>query len=254
MKITKSQLRQIVKEEFLKEFSRHGEKGTPKDGEQGTPKGDLDSLIAQYNEAGLELDPAALDAEWKEAKKNPRLTDTEDEWKLARIEHIKANQTSLNSDALEKPGSVANRKEVREDRMAGMAGQRPSDMFGRVVLVRDIKSIPIEKADGRDAVKHERVRYKGIIQKPDIDPENYPDGGLPGFRESGRVLLNPDQPVIVSLQDGTKISQLASGTTLTLADLVTQREMMSLFKEWKAASPKGRKSLEWSLFVSRQQQ
>ncbi len=139
---------------------------------------------------------------------------------------------------------------LKEVSVPGMAGKRPKDMFGRVVLFRDLVATPTIKA-GNPSVKHERVRFKGIIQKPDLEPESYPDGGLPGFRETGSPLLTPDQPVIVSLADGNKISNLANGEPLTLADLVSQREMMDLYKEWKNASPKERKTLEWPLFISR---
>ena len=243
MKITKTQLRKIVKEELGQAMGRRSWK------EEEKKLKDEEMHISALLDNETRFHNKTTDAEEK-----ARSAGKIDELEL-RLKKTKDDMRAHNdNDAGKAMTNVANRKDVREDRMAGMAGQRPSDMFGRVVLVRDIKSIPIEKADGRAAVKHERVRYKGIIQKPDVDPESYPDGGLPGYRETGSVLLSPDQPVIVSLQDGTKISQLGSGETLTLADLVTQREMMSLFKEWKAASPKGRKSLEWPLFVSRQQQ
>ena len=100
---------------------------------------------------------------------------------------------------------------LKEVSVPGMAGKRPKDMFGRVVLFRDLVATPTIKA-GNPSVKHERVRFKA---------------------------------------DGNKISNLSNGEPLTLADLVSQNEMMDLYKEWKNASPKERKNMEWPLFISR---
>ena len=90
MKITKSQLRKIIKEELLKEVSRESE---------------LEGLIAQVQAMDVAMSPAALDAQWKKAEEAGVPVENENEWKTRRKKHLEDARDSYNADALRLQGS-----------------------------------------------------------------------------------------------------------------------------------------------------
>ncbi len=92
MKITKSQLRQIIQEEVknvVTEVSRESE---------------YDGLIAQVQAMNMALLPAALDAQWKAAEESGVPSETKNDWIKQRIKHLEDARDSYNADALRLQG------------------------------------------------------------------------------------------------------------------------------------------------------
>ena len=104
---------------------------------------------------------------------------------------------------------------------------RARDMFGKRVYWRDmIKKEKVTKS-GKTKIDYERVINNGVIDKPS---EDYPDGGLPGYRETREPLLRSDQPIIATLDDGDKARYKENGQEITLLDLLDDREVRDLMK------------------------
>ena len=104
---------------------------------------------------------------------------------------------------------------------------RARDMFGKRVYWRDMIRKEKVTAKGRKKVDYERVINTGVIDKPS---EDYPDGGLPGYRETREPLLRSDQPIIATLEDGDKARFKENGQEITLLDLLDDREVKDLMK------------------------
>ncbi len=92
MKITKEQLRKIIKEEILSEVSSEAE---------------LEGLIVQVQAMDLAMTPAAIDAQWQEAEKAGAPKEMENNWKEVRKKHLEAARDSYNADALRLQGQGA---------------------------------------------------------------------------------------------------------------------------------------------------
>jgi hypothetical protein len=102
---------------------------------------------------------------------------------------------------------------------------RARDLFGKRVFWRDLIEKKKTTPKGRVKIDFERVINSGVIDKPS---EEYPDGGLPGYREARQPLLRSDQPIIVTLDDGDKARYKANGQEITLLDLLEDREVKDL--------------------------
>ncbi len=102
---------------------------------------------------------------------------------------------------------------------------RPRDMFEKTVYWRDLVQVEKTTKSGRKKVDFERVMNSGIIEAPSQDT---PDGGLPGYRETRMALLSPDQPIVVTIDSGEKVSTKANGQIITLLDLMTDDEVKEL--------------------------
>tara|TARA_Y100000004_G_scaffold157572_1_gene183362 strand:- start:47 stop:502 length:456 start_codon:yes stop_codon:yes gene_type:complete len=102
---------------------------------------------------------------------------------------------------------------------------RARDMFGKRVYWRDMIRKEKTTKSGRKKIDYERVINTGIIDKPSQD---YPDGGLPGYRETREPLLRSDQPIVATLDDGDKARFKENGQEITLLDLLDDREVREL--------------------------
>ena len=102
---------------------------------------------------------------------------------------------------------------------------RARDMFGKRVYWRDMIRKEKTTKSGRKKIDYERVINTGIIDKPSQD---YPDGGLPGYRETREPLLRSDQPIVATLEDGDKARFKENGQEITLLDLLDDREVREL--------------------------
>jgi hypothetical protein len=108
---------------------------------------------------------------------------------------------------------------------ASMMRPRARDMFGKRVYWRDMIRKERVTAKGKRKIDYERVINSGVIGKPS---EEYPDGGLPGYRETREPLLRSDQPIIATLDDGDKARFKENGQEITLLDLLDDREVREL--------------------------
>lgn len=108
---------------------------------------------------------------------------------------------------------------------ASMMRPRARDMFGKRVHWRDMIRKEKVTPKGRKKVDYERVINSGVIDKPSKD---YPDGGLPGYRETREPLLRSDQPIVATLDDGDKARFKENGQEITLLDLLDDREVREL--------------------------
>jgi hypothetical protein len=129
---------------------------------------------------------------------------------------IKEEVARSNSPLLAQPETLSE---------ASMMRPRARDMFGKRVYWRDLIEEKTKNAKGKIKVKYERVINSGIIDKPS---EEYPDGGLPGYRETRQPLLRSDQPIIATLDDGDKARFKSNGQEITLLDLLDDREVKDL--------------------------
>ncbi len=102
---------------------------------------------------------------------------------------------------------------------------RARDMFGKRVFWRDLIEKKTKTAKGKIKVNYERVINSGIIDKPSAE---YPDGGLPGYRETRSPLLRSDQPIVATLDDGDRERYKSNGQEITLLDLLDDREVKEL--------------------------
>jgi hypothetical protein len=102
---------------------------------------------------------------------------------------------------------------------------RARDMFGKRVFWRDLIEKKTQNAKGKIKINYERVINSGTIDKPSAE---YPDGGLPGYRETRQPLLRSDQPIVVTLDDGDREQYKSNGQEITLLDLLDDREVKEL--------------------------
>ena len=106
-----------------------------------------------------------------------------------------------------------------------MLSPRARDMFGKTVFWRDLIEKKVKNAKGKIKVNYERVINSGVIGGPSAE---FPDGGLPGYRETKQPLLRSDQPIIATLSDGDKQAYKSNGQEITLLDLLDDREVKEL--------------------------
>lgn len=121
------------------------------------------------------------------------------------------------------------RKIVKEElkilNEGSMMRPRARDMFGKTVHWRDLIKFRKVTKTGREKVDFKRVVNFGVIEGPS---EDYPDGGLPGYRETGEALLRSDQPIIVTMKNGDRQRSKANGQEITLLDLLGDDEVKDL--------------------------
>ena len=113
---------------------------------------------------------------------------------------------------------------------------RARDMFGKRVYWRDMIRKEKTTKSGKKKVDYERVINTGVIEKPS---EIYPDGGLPGYRETREPLLRSDQPIIATLDDGDRARYKENGQEITLLDLLDDREVRDLMRSGEIETSTG---------------
>jgi len=117
------------------------------------------------------------------------------------------------------------KEEIKNINEGSMMRPRARDMFGKTVYWRDLIEIKKVTKTGREKIDFERIINSGVIDKPS---EDYPDGGLPGYRETREPLLRSDQPIIVTMEDGDKQRFKSNGQEITLLDLLGDDEVADL--------------------------
>ena len=117
------------------------------------------------------------------------------------------------------------KEEIKTINEGSMMRPRARDMFGKTVYWRDLIEIKKVTKTGREKIDFERVINSGVVGEPS---EDYPDGGLPGYRETREPLLRSDQPIIVTMEDGDKQRFKSNGQEITLLDLLGDDEVADL--------------------------